>query len=81
MRKVIPEGTPLRLALTHKERELIADLTLVEKEILDVISSTPGNQKHVMLNLDQLDLLVGSVAADTNHTDDKQFQRKLDRII
>jgi len=81
MRKYIKPGTKLPLALNVDERGVIEGLTYVDDYVLNALGRAPHHEEQVMLDLDQLDLLAGSVAADANHTDDNRLQRKLDRVF
>jgi hypothetical protein len=81
-RKVrIPAGQPVGLKLTQAEREFLLDaLILIDEEVEDRLRSVPLGETKVMLSLDELDLLAGSVAAEANHTKDKKLERRLERI-
>jgi len=77
----ISRGQPVGLKLTAAERTWLLDaLTFVEEEVEDRIRNTPPSEDAVMLTLDELDLLAGSVAAEANHTEDKRLERRLERI-
>jgi len=81
-RKVhIPAGQPVGLNLTQAEREFLLDaLILIDEEVEDRLRSIPPGETKVMLSLDELDLLAGSVASEANHTKDKKLERRLERI-
>lgn len=76
----IPAGRPVALKLTRSQRDLLADIILLDEEIEDKLNEMPPGETTVMLTLDELDLLAGYVAAEANHTEDKRRERKLDRI-
>jgi hypothetical protein len=77
----IPRGQPVALKLTAAERKwLLEALILLDKEVEDRIRNTPPSEDAVMLTLDELDLLAGSVAAEANHTEDKGTKQRLERI-
>jgi hypothetical protein len=78
---LIPAGQPVGLRLTRAEREFLLDaLVLIDEEVEDKLRNVPPRETKVMLTLDDLDLLAGEVAAEANHTQDSQIERKLDRI-
>jgi len=77
----IPTGQPIGLRLTQAEREFLLDaLILIDEEIEDKLRDVPPGETKVMLTLDELELLAGSVAAEANHIDDKALERKLDHL-
>jgi hypothetical protein len=77
----IAAGTPVGLKLTAAEREFLLDtLVLIDEEVENKLRAAPPGESKVALTLDDLDLLGGSVAAEANHTEDKELQRRLDRI-
>ena len=77
----ISRGQPVGLKLTAAERKWLLDaLTFVDEEVEDRIRNTPPSEDNVMLTLDELDLLAGSVAAEANHTGDKRTEQRLERI-
>ncbi|HUT56537.1 MAG TPA: hypothetical protein VNA25_01540 [Phycisphaerae bacterium] len=77
----ISRGQPVGLKLTAAERKWLLDaLTFLDEEVEDRIRNTPPSEGEVLLTLDELDLLAGSVAAEANHTEDKRLERQLERI-
>ena len=77
----IPAGQPVGLKLTQTERELLLDaLILIDEKIEDKLRAVAPGESKVMLTLDELDLLAGSVAAEANHTKDKKLEQRLERI-
>jgi len=79
--KYIEPGTKLALKLTGEEQQLVCDLNYVERVHLDAINAVQLTGGSVMLDLGELDSLVGCVAAEANHEAARKRQRKLDRII
>ena len=77
----IPRGQPVGLKLTAAERMWLLDaLTFLDEEIEDRIRNTPPSEGEVLLTLDELDLLAGSIAAEANHAEDKGLERQLEQI-
>ena len=77
----ISRGQPVGLKLAAAERKWLLDtLTFVDEEVEDRIRNTPPSEGEVMLTLDELDLLAGSVAAEANHTENKRLEQRLERI-
>jgi len=83
LRRRIPPGTTLPLALTVRERELILTRSFAPDELtrrLRIIPP-PGKPPIVRLTLDDLDELGGYVAAEANHAKDRKLQREWDKIF
>jgi hypothetical protein len=80
LRKRIQPGEPIGLKLTLGEREMIQELPMVEPEIAQRVATAPKDQPNVPFTLDELDDLIGHIAAEANHTGDRQKQRRLDRL-
>src|SRR4051812_24393294 len=79
--KFIKKNEKIGLKLTEAERTLILEgLTCLPADYEQAIRSTPA-KKSVMFTLDELDDLGGHVAAESNHTNDKKLQKKLDGIF
>ena len=77
----ISRGQPIGLKLAAVERKWLLDtLTFVDEEVEDRIRNTPPSEGEVLLTLEELDLLAGSVAAEANHAEDKSLERRLERI-
>ena len=68
------------LTLTATERKLVlGDLMIMDQENEQAIRETPTGEP-VMMTLGDLDVFIGYIAAEANHTEDKRLERKLDRI-
>jgi len=80
VKKKIPYGEKLPVLLSKSEIGLIRDYTFYPEleKLTGVISK---NKIKVMLSLDDIDDLMGYVAAEANHTDDKKLQNTLDKIF
>jgi hypothetical protein len=79
-KKLIRVDEKLPLDLTADERAIVlGELICLDQEVEDVVSNTPAGQP-VMLTLDDLDDLIGHVAAEANHCGNKRKVKKLDGI-
>jgi len=72
----------IEISFTLDERDLIINHTFVDSEITDrlKIAEIKNNKIVVKLDLDEIDDLAGFVAAESNHTENKKIQKKLDRL-
>ena len=77
--RIQPDGkVPLKLTAT--ERKLVLDdLMIMDQGNEQAIRDTPTG-KPVMMTLGDLDVFIGYIVAEANHTEDKRLERKLDRI-
>lgn len=75
----MPEGDTVKLKLRPDERNLLLDIILSE-ELAEKLRVIIAGQGYVSFTLDELDELVGCVAAEANHTEDRARQRQLDII-
>lgn len=78
--KRIKPDEPLGLKLGVSERLMIQQLPLVEQEIAERVAKTPKTEKKIGFTLDELDDLIGHVAAELNHTDDESKTHYLEQI-
>ncbi len=78
--KRIQPDEPIGLKLGVSERLMIQKLPLVELEIAERVAKTPQEQKKIGFTLDELDDLIGHVAAELNHTEDESKQHYLEQI-
>lgn len=78
--KRIQPDEPIGLKLGVSERLMIQQLPLVEQEIAQRVAKTPKKEKKIGFTLDELDDLIGHVAAELNHTDDKSKAYYLEQI-
>jgi len=80
VKKKIPYGEKLPVLFTQKEMDILHEYVLYSSsEPLNGIVA--GNKIKVMLSLDDIEDLMGYVAAEANHTDDKKLQNILDKIF
>ena len=80
-RRHIKPGTKVGLKLTAAERKLILeDLICQDDNYIQVIRDTPARQP-VQFTLDDWDGLSGYIAAEANHAEDKNLEKKLDALF
>jgi len=80
-RRIKPhERVPIRF--TARERTLVLDHTFAGGEVIELLEAAREAQgKHVVrYTLDDLDELLGYVAADANHSGSKKLQAELDTL-
>ena len=82
IRKFIKPGTPLAIRLSVRERDIVLEKAFLDPEIDAALrQAAPTDSKLVInLNLDDIDDLLGCVAAEANHSDDAKAQRILDAV-
>ena len=82
MRKHIKPGTQLAVRLSTRERDLVVEKAFLDPEVETVLrGATPvGSRLVVNLNLDDIDDLLGCVAAEANHCDDGRVRNVLDAV-
>ena len=75
------EGIPIKLSIA--ERTLVLEHTLADPELTDRLRSAVPKRGVcvVFYTIDDLDELLGYVAAEANHATDKKIQRALDRLF
>jgi hypothetical protein len=89
VRRIIPQKQPtpvkpdetVRLELNQRERDLIISHTFADDSLTDRLRWTPPGRHPVFhFTLDDLDQLVGSIAAAANHAKNKVLQEQLDQL-
>ena len=75
----IEPGTKVPVRLTHEQRDLILDHTLAGRDLTDRLRVAEADGKRIVVqyDLDDLDELLGYIAAEANHSKDKKLQKKL----
>lgn len=81
-RKRLRPGDRIPIRLSRRERDLILDDTFLGGEVADRVrvARLEGNSIAVQLSLDDLDELLGYVAAAANHAERPKMQKDLDRL-
>jgi len=80
VKKNIPYGEKLPVLFTQKEMGILHEYVLYSSpEPLN--GKVSGNKIKVILSLDDIEDLMGYVAAEANHTNDKKLENALDKIF
>lgn len=79
----IKPGTKVPVRLTHEQRDLILDHTFAGRGLTDRlrVGEADGKKIVVYYDLDNLDELLGYIAAEANHSKDKKLQKKLYDLV
>jgi len=82
-RKKIPYGQPIDVAFTDRERALISEHTFADPELTAPLDAAErrGTKFIAKYTLDDLDALLGFVAAEANHTKDRKLEKQLRAIF
>ena len=81
-KKFIKTGDPIPIVLSGLERNLILEQTFVGTDITEPISEAVEQKCKITiyLSLEDIDDLLGYVAAAANHESDDSLQNKLDKL-
>ena len=81
-RKQIAIGEKVPLELTERERDLIMKHTFAGSDLTDRLRVVPGpgRRPFYRFTLDELDGLVGYVAAEANHAKVKKLEKELHQL-
>ena len=79
-RKRIKPGETVPLKLSETERRLIINKTFAGPNLTERLKLVLNSESVFAFTLDELDELVGYIAAEANHTKSKKIQRELDRL-
>jgi len=82
-RKKIAPGTAVEVLLTPDERSLLLEHTFAGPDLTGRLrmAQMKGAKIAVRYTLDDLDELMGYVAAEANHSEDMKLQEKLDALF
>jgi hypothetical protein len=82
MQKKIKRGQKVEVSFRPRERELVLDHTFTGPELTTRLRrAQPVDGKRVVqYTLDDLDELLGFVAAEANHSTDKKMRKELDAL-
>ncbi len=80
--QVIQRGERIPVRLSPGQRDLILDRTFIDPELQQHlrVAEADGASIVVRLSLDDLDDLLGHVAAEANHSKDAKLGKRLDRL-
>jgi len=81
-RKKIRPGEAVEVGFSVRERALVLDHTLAGPDVTErlKIAEVRGSKLVAQFTLDDLDELIGYIAAEANHTSDRRLQSALDRL-
>ena len=81
-RKRIAYGEAVEVVFSPVDAELVREHTFADPEYLRRFRATPGSGGRLVgkFSLDDLDDLLGYVAAEANHTKSKKLQKQLDSL-
>jgi hypothetical protein len=83
IRKTVRPGERVSLKLSNRQRELILKHTFADDDLTAPLHVAPvsNNTSVYSFTLDDLEELMGYVAAEANHTKDKNLHKELDRLF
>jgi hypothetical protein len=81
-KKKIKRNEQINIKLAEFERDLIIDETFVEQEHVDLLKNVIPKSGYitVSLTLDDLDFILGHIAASANHAEDRDLESLLDDL-
>ena len=73
----------IEIKFTTQERDLIIDHTFTGPNLTQRLQIAEIKGKYLIAKYSMYDLdeLIGFIAAEANHTDDKKIEKKLDRLF
>jgi hypothetical protein len=73
----------IEIKFTEQERELIIDHTFAGSDLTNNLKISEIKGKHLIAKytIYDLDELIGFIAAEANHTEDKKLEKKLDKLF
>ncbi len=82
-RKNIALGSAVAVLLTPRERDLVLEHTFAGPNLTERLRLAPVSGAHLVVEytLDDLDELIGYIAAEANHTGDVALQGDLDALF
>jgi hypothetical protein len=74
------EKIPIKLSIS--QRDLILEYTFIEAEYIDLLESATLQSGHLTLEitLEDIDTILGHIAASENHAEDKELETRLDNL-
>ena len=72
----------IKITITPRERILIDELTLVDPSYIERLKSKANPETYSSsFSADELEDLIGCIAADANHTKSKKLEKELDSLF
>ncbi len=81
-RKKIEQGSEVSVLLTTRERDLVLEHTFAGPNLTERLRLAPVSGAHLVVKytMDDLDELLGYIAAEANHSEDKALEDELDAL-
>lgn len=81
--KKIEPDQPVEVLFTPRERDLILEHTFADGELTDRLRAleVKGTKLVAKYSLEDLDELLGSIAAEANHPPNKKLQKELNSLF
>ena len=83
MEKIVLEhGQKIMVTFTLNERDLILNCMVLENYLIEMfkIAIIKNNQISIHFTIDELEDLLGYIAAEANHADDKKLVNRLEKL-
>ena len=82
-RTPIKEGERVPVEVSVEQLRLVEEHTLVGPDLLQLLGhgSEEASPTSTMLSLDDLEELIGYVAFEANHTDDRRLRKRLEQLF
>jgi len=84
MKKIVIEpGKKILVTLTVHERDLILNCLILEEELIEMLKIAINNNNNnisIHCTLDELEELLGYIAAEANHANDNKVVNQLDKL-
>lgn len=81
-RKYVRSDETVPISISAGERDLIKEHTFIDLELKEILDHARKTRKGLIIDitLDDLDELLGFIAAEASHTKDADLERALDEI-
>lgn len=81
MRKRIDPEDRIEVRMTPRDRELLLEHVVVDPEYVERLDQTAGSSTFIgRYTLDDLEDILGYIAAEANHMEDSKLQKELDAL-
>ena len=82
-RTPIKEGERVPVKVSVEQRRLMEEHTFVGPDLLQLLGhgGEDAPATSTMLSLDDLEELIGCIAFEANHTDDRRLRKRLDQLF
>lgn len=80
-KKKITSETKIDIRLNKRDYDLIREHTFAESKHIEAIKEVPGKPYYIAsYTIDDLEDVLGFIAAEANHTENKKLEKELDRL-